>query len=124
MPEHRRRSRRQVQARRTIAGILTRDGAWMRGADERGHVSGAGHGHARAIADRTVASRWIGSLAIHEGARSCSDATRIERGRTMADRRTLRAHLETEAGLTKLFAFVFLVIVADCMVTAYGLLAQ
>ena len=42
----------------------------------------------------------------------------------MADHRTLRAHLETEAGLTKLFAFVFLVIVADCMVTAYGLLAQ
>ena len=96
----------------------------MRGSDERGRVSRAGHGNARAVADRTVASQRIGSLAIHEGTRTCSDANRIERGRTMADHRTLRAHLETEAGLTKLFAFVFLVIVADCMVTAYGLLAQ
>ncbi len=42
----------------------------------------------------------------------------------MADLRTLRAHLETEAGLTRLFAFVFLVIAADCVITAYGLLAQ
>jgi hypothetical protein len=96
----------------------------MRGSDERGRVSGARHGNARAVADRTVASQRIGSLAIHEGVRTCSDVAQTKRGRTMADRRTLRAHPETEAGLTKLFAFVFLVIAADCMVTAYGLLAQ
>ncbi|WP_336490906.1 hypothetical protein [Methylobacterium nigriterrae] len=42
----------------------------------------------------------------------------------MAVLRTLRMQLETEAGLTGLFAFVFLVIAADCAVTAYGVLAQ
>ena len=42
----------------------------------------------------------------------------------MADLRTLRAQPETEAGLAGLYAFVFLVIAADCAVTAYGLLAQ
>ncbi|WP_280526073.1 hypothetical protein [Methylobacterium soli] len=42
----------------------------------------------------------------------------------MADLRTLRAQLESEAGLTKLYAFVFLVVAADCAVTAYGILSQ
>jgi hypothetical protein len=38
--------------------------------------------------------------------------------------RTLHTRLETEVGLAGLFAFVFLVIAADCAVTAFGLLAQ
>ena len=42
----------------------------------------------------------------------------------MAVFRIVRTQLETEAGLAGLYAFVFLVIVADCTVTAYGMLAQ
>jgi hypothetical protein len=42
----------------------------------------------------------------------------------MAVLHTLHTRLKTETGLAVLFAFVFLVIAADCAVTAFGLLAR
>ncbi|MDR7036037.1 hypothetical protein J2X36_000773 [Methylobacterium sp. BE186] len=38
--------------------------------------------------------------------------------------RTLDTHLDTEAGLTQLFAFMYSIIAAECAVIAYGLLAH